>query len=243
MFAEIMSVKVFALAQFQVAAQAPVLIVVSEMLAGVQCQCLGDCTSCGSWPNCVDCGTSQTCSLSRCSTSGGGSRGLLLDDRFETADHKNHLRLARCGSGTGGPCFHHSTIFSYHGLTFDGKSLGSTVPCFSVDVWSIGIEIFTDNGSRLQLTPAHFIFVDDDRSLIHAADLSVGDFVFVSDQGGATTKVVNVSNVDTMERYLDLQCESSIILANGIRASVAVDDVSKLELAIERQKAFRIQKK
>jgi len=123
-----------------------------------------------------------------------------------------------CGSS----CFHRDTeiIYKDEKLTLDSLKQGKHPSCTVPHIYtSEGVKLITScNNSTLRLTIEHLVYTQ--RGLIEAKDVKVGDFIFQDLQETKTCKVISTEKEnDPTESYFGLNCEESIVLANGFKTS------------------------
>lgn len=131
-----------------------------------------------------------------------------------------------CSWSTGATCFHETTVISYAGKNFtlpkfleEEKKTGVKPVCVVPHIVnSDGVKITTncENIKPLRLTSDHLVFTQD--GLKSADALKVGDFLFQDLKETAPCEVSKIE-FEQGETYFGLNCEESVVLANGIKAS------------------------
>jgi hypothetical protein len=126
--------------------------------------------------------------------------------------------LAGCGSGSG-VCFHESTLVQVGERTLSLEEIRASRVCAIPHVvHSDGVVIHTScpKSKALRLTRDHLVFTA--RGLVAAGDIKVHDFLFTDKAEKNTCQVVKVEK-EERQTYFGLNCEDSVVLANGYKAS------------------------
>lgn len=116
-----------------------------------------------------------------------------------------------------GVCFHEDTTVTYAGKDMNFDELSSHDSCAIPHVYhATGVKITTSCSGALRVTGDHLIYTQ--RGVLPARDIRVGDFLY---QGLDETKECEVETITTEEhqKYYGLNCEESVVLANGYKAS------------------------
>jgi len=120
----------------------------------------------------------------------------------------------------GGTCFHRDTEISYKDekLTLDSLKKGEHPSCSVPHIYnSRGIKIATScSDSTLRLTPDHLVYTQ--RGLIQAESVKTGDLLFQDMEESIGCKVTSIEE-ESHETYFGLNCEDSVVLADGYKTS------------------------
>jgi hypothetical protein len=124
--------------------------------------------------------------------------------------------------GCGSSCFHKDTeiIYKDEKLTLDSLKEGKHPSCTVPHIFtSEGVKISTScDNATLRLTTDHLVYTQ--RGLIEAKDVKVGDSLYQDLQETRTCKVVSAEKENSLtESYFGLNCEESVVLANGFKTS------------------------
>jgi len=117
-------------------------------------------------------------------------------------------------------CFHESSTITYEDKSFDFKALQAkknpkcTIPHV---VTADGVKISTTCSSKaLRLTNDHLVFTN--RGLLKAQEITEGDLLFGDVEENKECAVVEIER-EKQQKYFGLNCEESVVLANGHKTS------------------------
>jgi hypothetical protein len=122
----------------------------------------------------------------------------------------------------GASCFHRDTeiIYKDEKLTLDSLNEGKHPSCTVPHVYtSAGVKISTScSETTLRLTTDHLVYTQ--RGLLEAKDVQVGDLLFQDLEETKSCKVISAEKENSLtESYFGLNCEESVVLANGFKTS------------------------
>jgi len=122
--------------------------------------------------------------------------------------------------GCGAACFHESTEIRYKDekLTLNDLKDSNHPSCNVPHIYnSDGVKIFTScNNSTLRVSNEHLVYTQ--RGLIEAVTIKVGDLLFQDLQETRECKVTKIEE-ERIQTYFGLNCEESVVLADGFKAS------------------------
>jgi hypothetical protein len=115
-------------------------------------------------------------------------------------------------------CFHESTKITYKNVEYTLEQLKSHPECVVPHVRkeTSGLKISTAGGKVLRVTDEHLVF--SIRGLVPARALRRGDSVYTDILHPRSILVLDVE-VEHGQTYFGLNCEESVVLANGIKTS------------------------
>jgi len=124
--------------------------------------------------------------------------------------------------GCGSTCFHKDTeiIYKDEKLTLDSLKKGEHPSCTVPHIFTAeGVKLITScNNATLRLTNDHLVYTQ--RGLIEAKEIQVGDALYQDLQEIKTCKVISAEKENSLtESYFGLNCEESVVLANGFKTS------------------------
>jgi len=124
--------------------------------------------------------------------------------------------------GCGATCFHKDTEILYKDeiLTLDSLKKGEHPSCTVPHIYtSAGVKLMTScNNATLRLSIEHLVYTQ--RGLIEAQEVKVGDLLFQDLQETRTCRVLSAEKENSLsESYFGLNCEESVVLANGFKTS------------------------
>jgi len=122
----------------------------------------------------------------------------------------------------GAACFHKDTeiIYKDEKLTLESLKQGKHPSCTVPHIYtSEGVKLVTScSNSTLRLSTEHLVYTP--RGLIEAKDVKVGDTLFQDLQETKTCQVISSEKENSpTESYFGLNCEESVVLANGFKTS------------------------
>jgi len=130
------------------------------------------------------------------------------------------VSITGCGGSSSSKCFHEDTVITYNNeqLTLPALLAGTVPACVVPHVKrSDGVAIHTAcSAQALRLTPEHLVY--SARGLLLASELRVGDSLFADVNEQAVCNVTSI-DAEARQRYFGLNCEDSVVLANGIKTS------------------------
>jgi len=155
--------------------------------------------------------TNGDCSGSPSESESGSSGSSCVEDSGFSA------LVSGCSSSK---CFHEATVITYNDehLTLPALLAGRVPECVVPHVVSSdGVAVHTScSAQALRLTPDHLVY--SARGLLAASELRVNDIVF-SDVNEQVSCNVTSTDAEAHQRYFGLNCENSVVLANGIKTS------------------------
>jgi len=123
------------------------------------------------------------------------------------------------GCSSGSSCFHESTEINYKGRLMNLSNLTAQegADCHVPHTFEAikGIKIETTCNDTLRLTLDHLVFTQ--RGIVQAGSIDIGDSIFRDMEETVSCKVTNVE--EEYSNYFGLNCEESVVLANGYKTS------------------------
>jgi len=119
----------------------------------------------------------------------------------------------------GGSCFHEETVLKYkeETLTLDSLKQNKHASCHSPHTYyTEGVKVSTNCNNTLRLTKDHLVYTQ--RGLIQAGLVVRGDRLFKDERETASCFVERVES-EGFSNYFALNCEESVVLADGYKTS------------------------
>jgi len=189
---------------------------ISAWTASISNTCIDFLTVAGISSYTVTCTQFTTWDAPGCA-SGNGTLNVEADPSMGCYVEPVEIGGSAISSCSQNSCFHEQTEITYGKQTLTKKSLEQHEDCaIPHEILTDGVKIQTTCDQALRLTNDHLVYTQS--GLRTAGSVKVGDFLYNDMTEKGVCEVTSVE-VDRAQSYFGLNCEESIVLANGYKTS------------------------